>query len=135
MLRVVWNRVKFRVIDVPRKGVKFCSIYDLSHIIDPLLTALQADERHPLSKPVINADNASVHASGMMDVYFESHQFQQADHPTHPPDLAPLVFLLFGLIKGQSKGTHFLDGQVLICEVRRIPPELPPKMLPSTFDA
>jgi hypothetical protein len=48
----VWNPVGFHVIDA-RKGAKFCSAHHLSHIMDPLLAALQRGQGHPFRKFVI----------------------------------------------------------------------------------
>jgi hypothetical protein len=103
--------------------------------MDPLLAARQPDQKHPLWRVVIHADNAHIHTSKIADEYLESHRVLHADHPLYSPDLAPSDFFLFEFIKGQLKGTHFPDGQVLRCEVRWILLELPPEMLRSTFDA
>jgi hypothetical protein len=51
--------------------VKFCSAYSLSHIMDPLLVAVQSDHQHPFRKLVIHADNACVHMSNRVDEYFK----------------------------------------------------------------
>jgi hypothetical protein len=67
--------------------------------------------------------------------YFENHRLRRSDHPLYSPDLAPSDLFLFGFITRQLTGTHFPDGQVMICEVRPIPSELPPEMPRTTFAA
>jgi hypothetical protein len=100
ILVVVWNPAGFRAVDLLPKGVRFCSACYLSHIMDPLLAALQPDQKHPLQRVVIYADNAHVHASKIADEYLESHRVLHADHPLYSPDLALSDFLLFEFIKG-----------------------------------
>jgi hypothetical protein len=70
-----------------------------------------------------------------VDESVESHRLRRADHPPYSVDLAPSGLFLFGFIKGQLKGTHFPDGQELICEVKCIVSETPPEMVRSTVGA
>jgi hypothetical protein len=46
----VWSSAGFHVVDIVTNGVKFCSAYYLSRVLDPLLAALQPDQQHPFRK-------------------------------------------------------------------------------------
>jgi hypothetical protein len=69
-LNAVWNLVRFHVADVLLMGVRFCSAYYLSTIIDPLLDAVQPDQQHMLRKPFVHADDTRVRTPEMEDEYF-----------------------------------------------------------------
>jgi hypothetical protein len=135
MLTFVWNPDGFHVVDVLRKGTKFCSAYQLSRVMDFLLAALQPDDQHSFPKLVIHADNACVHTSNLVDEYFESHRLQRANYLPFSQDRVPVNLFLFRFVEGQLKRTDFPDGQEFICALKRILSDLPPEMLRSTSDA
>jgi hypothetical protein len=50
MFMVVWKPAGFHVVEVLIMGMKFCSAYCLSHIMDLLLASLQPDQPHPFRR-------------------------------------------------------------------------------------
>jgi hypothetical protein len=107
ILTVMWNPVGFHVVDLRVKGVKFCSAYSLSNIMDPILATLRPYQRQWFWKLVMHVDNVCLPTSKMVDECFESHCFRRADHSMHSRDPGPSDSLFFGFIQGQLKGTHF----------------------------
>jgi hypothetical protein len=104
----------------PPKGGEFCSCIQPLSDYGSSVGRAQPDEQHPFRKLVLYADNARVRTSEMVDDYFQSPCLSLAHHPPYSPNLARSDFFLFALIGGLLKGTHFPDGQALMCEVRWI---------------
>ena len=74
----------------------------------------------PLDQFVLHHDNAPGHTAASTQLEIDVLGFQRLPHAPYSPDLAPMDFRVFPVLKDQLRGVHFECGEELVAAAQRI---------------
>ena len=71
-----------------------------------------------LKNVIYHQDNAPAHTAASTELKIGLLGFQRLSHPPDSPDLAPLDFAYFPILKGSLRGRRFNDTEDILCSVK-----------------
>ena len=83
---------------------------------------------------MLHQDNAPGHTAASTQLEIDLLGFQQLSHPPYSPDLAPMDFRVFPVVKEQLRGLRFDCNQELKTATRKIVQEFDSKWYEDTYD-
>jgi histone-lysine N-methyltransferase SETMAR len=122
MLTIVWNPIRFHLINVLPKGFKFNASFYITQILGRISGWHRTQVGRTNRKLSVNADNARPHTATVTLQFIQQNAMRRVPHPHLPysPDLAPSDLYLFGYIKQLLLGCEFTDRDSLLQGVRDI---------------
>lgn len=88
----------------------------------------------PLNEFVLHQDNAPGHNASSTQLEIDLLGFQRLTHAPYSPDLAPMDFRVFPVVKEQLRGVHFEDTNELTTAAQRIVRQFDSQWYRDTFD-
>jgi hypothetical protein len=134
MLTVLWNPLRFHVVDKLRTGAKMESDYFTTNVLGSIGQKVFPTGRNPHAKRLeIHLDACSIHTSRTTEEYIRQHNMIQRQHPTYSSDLAPSDFYLFATIKEKPKDIQMADEEDLFYRLQEILNSISGKELDKIF--
>ena len=97
------------MIDYKPAGTSITGEY-YANVIKQLRVAIKEKRRGKLAAGVLLFhDNAPMHKSRVAQAAIRECKFEQLNHPTYSPDLAPSDYYLFRNLKSHLRGTRFRE--------------------------
>ena len=120
MLTIFWDVTGPVLVHIQEKGQTVTSARYSDMLVNELKPAIWSKHGGLLSKRVLLLhDNARLHTTAHTLDKLRALKFEVLKHPPYSPDLAPLDFHLFGLMKEHLRGQKFADDNEVMEAVQR----------------
>jgi hypothetical protein len=122
---IVWNSMRFQLIDFLSPCAKFNEAHYVTNIFCPLAVWSDTQVGKTNRKLIIHSENARPHTTKKTLDFLELNRMERAPHTPYWPDLAPSDSYLFGYIKQVLTGRKFAERKGLLEAVMTILDAIP----------
>lgn len=88
----------------------------------------------PVDSWILHQDNTPSHSAASTQLKIDVIGFQELSHPPYSPDLAPMDFRVFPVVKDQLRDEHFRTKGELLAATQRVVQQFDSKWYMDTYD-
>jgi hypothetical protein len=131
---IIWGRTTIKSLFHVPKGTKYNTTFFVESVVPDLVEHVcQESRRQTLRDIMIHLDNARPHNSRKSEAAVTATKARRIPDPASSPDLSPIDFLPFGMLKERMSGTSHSPPDKLISAISEVIASLPKKQLVTVY--